>query len=164
MSISVADIVADIELGQFAQNTWRKAPTQTTGSGIWFDLSLSPGNPVPQYFAASPMVATALARSADVGLNYGPLIVSPSPRYLLRLSALTVTATAVPLPMILMDYLRYVPFVDMSITDPAPVTNNIALPRYPTGEGVKMMAVVRNKNSTVGRPPCAAITTKFRIG
>lgn len=33
---------------------WRKTPSQVTTAGVWFDLSMSPGNPNPQYYAATP--------------------------------------------------------------------------------------------------------------
>jgi hypothetical protein len=63
-----------------------------------------------------------------------------------RLMALTVTAGAVPLPMVLCDYLLYYPFIDEGVTDPqtmdAGVASPAALTRYTDGVGVQMMAVV----------------------
>lgn len=137
---NVAQLVAAYEAGQSHYRTWRKVPTQTTASGIWFDLSMSPGNPVPNYYAATPLVAIGLARSTDGGLDHGPAA-SPAVKYLRRFMAMTQTATAAPLPILLLDYLMYYPFVDMSVVDVQPLTTSIALPRYPTGEGVQMMAV-----------------------
>ncbi len=137
---NVAQIVDAYEAGQSHYRTWRKVPTQTTGSGIWFDLSMSPGNPIPNYYAATPLVAIALSRSTDGGLDHGPAV-SPAVKYLRRFLAMTPTATAAPLPILLLDYLMYYPFVDMSVVDVQPLTTGIALPRYPTGEGVQMMAV-----------------------
>lgn len=119
---------------------WRKAPTQTTARGIWFDLSMSPGNPVPNYYAATPLVSKRLAQSTDGGLFHGA-DVAPSTKHLHRLMALTVTTTAVPLPMILCDYLLYYPFVDMSVTDPQSMVVGETLSRYTDGAGVRMMAV-----------------------
>lgn len=55
--------------------------------------------------------------------------------------AFTVTATALPMPIILCDYLLYYPTIDESITDVQPMTNSVPLPRYTTGDGVMMMAV-----------------------
>jgi len=139
MPANVGDIADAYNLGRTTYRPWRKVPTQTTASGIWFDLSMSPGNPVPQYYAASPLVSTALARSTDGGLDHGGNV-SPKIKSLHKMMALTVTATAAPLPMIVCDYLMYYPFVAMD-TGPQPMTNSITVPRYTTGAGVQMMAI-----------------------
>jgi hypothetical protein len=55
--------------------------------------------------------------------------------------AISLTATAVPLPCILCDYLLYYPFIDMSTTDPQAMIVGEALTRYTDGVGVQMMAV-----------------------
>lgn len=131
------------DAGQFQITSWRKQPTQTTASGIWFDLSMSPGNPVPNYYAAAPIQAKVLARSTDYGINHGPAV-SPKTKHLKQLMAVSVTATAAPLPMILCDYLLYYPFVDMSISggEFQPMDNGTAsLTRYTDGAGVQIMAV-----------------------
>lgn len=139
MPANVASIIEAYDAGKSHYRTWRKVPTQTTGSGIWFDLSLSPGNPVPQYYAAAPLTAIALARSTDGGLDHGPNV-SPSTKHLHRFMAMTQTATAVPLPIIICDYLMYYPFVAMDAGDQA-MTNVVTIPRYTTGAGVQIMAV-----------------------
>ena len=139
MPANVASIIAAYDAGQSHYRTWRKVPTQTTGSGIWFDLSLSPGNPVPQYYAAAPLAAIALARSTDGGLDHGPNV-SPYTKHLHKFMAMTQTATAVPLPMILCDYLMYYPFVAMDAGEQT-MTNSVTIPRYTDGAGVEIMAV-----------------------
>ena len=134
----------DAELnGQCRYSTWRKSPTQTTGSGIWFDLCLSPGNPVPNYYAAAPGVAIRLAQSTDGGLYHsGPVSGLGMTKHLRKLTAMTLTGTAVPLPMMLLDYLLFYPFLDESVTDPQMLDNAVGLSRYASGAGVQMMAVV----------------------
>lgn len=138
---SVRDLIDAEIAGKTRFSTWRKTPSQTTASGFWFDLSMSPGNPAPQYYAASPYAAIALAQSSDGGLYHGRSV-APENKYLRKCMALATTATAVPLPMILLDYLLFYPFIDESINDVQPMTNVVTLPRYTTGEGVQMMAVV----------------------
>lgn len=130
------------ELGRVKFSSWRKQPTQTTGSGIWFDISMSPGNPVPNYYAATPLEAKVLARSTDYGIDHGGPV-APMTKHLKSLMAMTVTATAVPLPMILCDYLLYYPFVDMSVAggEYQPMVNNASLTRYADGKGVQIMPV-----------------------
>lgn len=137
--------------GQTFFSAWRKTPTQATGSGIWFDLSMSPGNPVPNYYAAAPNIAIALSQSADGGIPHGAAV-TPSAKHLKSFTVLTVTAAAVPMTMILCDYLMFYPFVDMSITDPQALTTSITLPRYPTGAGVQIMAVEVAGQSGAGNP------------
>lgn len=138
---NVAELV-DAEIsGAVKLSSWRKQPTQTTALGFWFDLSMSPGNPVPQYYAASPGVSVAMSQSSDGGIFHGGAV-SPARKYLRRMMAMTVTSTAVPMPMILCDYLLYYPFLDESTTDPQTLTNSATLPRYTDGDGVQMMAVV----------------------
>lgn len=136
-------IVDAYDAGRFKLSSWRKQPTQTTASGIWFDLSMSPGNPVPNYYAAAPLQAKVLARSSDYGIDHGPAV-APMTKHLKQFMALTVTATAAPLPMILCDYLMYYPFVDMSVAggEYQPLDNGTAsLTRYTSGSGVQIMAV-----------------------
>ncbi len=136
----IYDLV-DAELeGAVKFSTWRKQPTQTTASGFWFDLSMSPGNPVPQYYAASPGVSVAMRQSTDGGIFHGGSV-SPAKKFVRELMAMTVTATAVPMPMILLDYLLYYPFIDESSTDEQALTTIVTLPRYTDGAGVQMMAI-----------------------
>jgi hypothetical protein len=78
---------------------------------------MSPGNPVPNFYAAAPLESKALAQSTDGGMYHGAAPGGTYTKHLRRIMALTVTTTAVPLPCILCDYLLYYPFVDMSVTD-----------------------------------------------
>lgn len=139
MASNVREIVNAYEAGQYLIRTWRKVPTQTTASGIWFDLSMSPGNPVPQYYAATPLAATVLARSTDGGIDHGPNV-SPSTKYLRRFMAMTQTTTAVPLPIYILDYLMYYSFVTMDVGT-QDLNNTNSLTRYTDGVGVEIMAV-----------------------
>jgi hypothetical protein len=146
-----ADLVAAENDGKFWFSTWRKTPTQTTGAGIWFDLSMSPGNPVPNYYAASPNIAIALKQSTDGGIPHGGAV-APFKKYLKQITALTTTAAAVPLPMILCDYLLFYPFVDMSVTDPQAMDNTVTLPRSISGKGVQIMPVEVAGQTGIGNP------------
>lgn len=139
--------------GQTAFFTWRKTPNQITLANIWFDLSMSPGNPVPNYYIASFLIATALAQSTDGGIGHGSSVAQLNmKKYLKAFMGMVQTATAIPLSMILCDYLLFYPFIDMSTTDPQAMTNNVTLPRYITGKGVKIMAVEVAGQSGIGNP------------
>lgn len=130
----------EISIGSTKLSSYRKIPTQTTATGFWFDLSMSPGNPLPQYYAATPLNATILSRSTDGGLDHGGSV-SPSKKFLRKALAMTVTSTVVPCPIIICDYLLYYPFIDEGTTDTQTLINTNTLTRYTDGVGVMAMAV-----------------------
>jgi hypothetical protein len=120
---------------------WRKVPTQVTTAGIWFDLSLSPGNPVPKYwFDATPLIAKQIAQSTDWGLYHWPNT-TPRNQYLRMTTAMSNSATGLPLPLTLCDFLLYYPSVDDSILDPQVLDNTVTLPRYTDWKWVQVIAV-----------------------
>jgi len=121
--------------------SWRKQPTQTTAAGIWFDLSMSPGNPVPNYYIGPSGVFTPLRYSTDGGIPHGQSV-APKTKILRTFNAQTATATAVPLPIQILDYLGFYPFIDESVTDEQFMVNSTPLPRYADGKGVMMLPVV----------------------
>lgn len=144
MAIYNTKDVIDAELeGRVRNYVWRKTPSQASTAGIWFDTSMSPGNPPAQYFIGGILTATVLARSTDGGLQHGANV-SPSTKYLRSVTTMTATATALPMPMILCDYLMVYPFVDMSVTDQQDMTNTNVLTRYTDGKGVQVMAILTN--------------------
>jgi hypothetical protein len=140
MSTGLKQII-DAELeGKTRTYSWRKNPTQTTVSGYWFDLSMSPGNPVPQYYIGGQGVATQLKQSTDGGLFHGANV-SPSVKYLRSLTVRETIATPLPMNMMLLDYLMFYSFIDEGTTDEQILVNNVSLPRFTDGAGVQVMAV-----------------------
>lgn len=132
---------AEITYGRSRLYSWRKSPSQVTTAGIWFDLALSPGNPVPKFwFDATPLIAKQIAQSTDGGLYHGANV-SPYTKYLRTTMAMTTTSTALPMTMVLCDYLLYYPTIDESTTDEQLMDNTTTLPRYTDGDGVQMIAV-----------------------
>lgn len=142
MSLNSTKQLVDAELeGRIRRYTWRKSPSQATTAGYWFDLSLSPGNPVPKYwFDAPPAIAKTVAQSTDGGIFHGANT-SPMSQYLRMTTAMTATATSLPLPLILCDFLLYYPSIDDSILDPQILDNTVTLPRYTDGKGVQILAI-----------------------
>ena len=126
--------------GKLRYSTWRKLPNLTTPAGGWFDLSLSPGNPMPQYYAATPSAAIALAQSSDGGLYHGGGVF-PKTKHLRAITIMSSSATPLPLTAILLDYCLFYPFIEEGSTDEQPLINNVALTRYTSGEGLQIMAV-----------------------
>jgi hypothetical protein len=138
---SIKDVVnAELE-GRVRDYTWRKTPSAVTSAGLWFDITLSPGNPGPKYyFDAPPLIAKAMSQSADGGIYHGPNV-SPSQKFLRKITAFTAVATGLPMAIHLLDYLIYYPTIDDSTTDEQILDNTVTLPRYTTGEGVQVLAV-----------------------
>lgn len=127
--------------GKERRYTWRKTPSQVTTAGLWFDLSMSPGRPVPKYwFDAPPAIAKQITYSADGGLEHGGGV-SPAEKYLRLTTGIATASTALPLTMILCDYLLYYPSIDDSVLDEQILDNTVTLPRYTDGEGVQVIAV-----------------------
>ncbi|MGL4638062.1 MAG: hypothetical protein ACRCWF_18935 [Beijerinckiaceae bacterium] len=120
---------------------WRKQPTQVTGGGIWFDLSMSPGNPRPNNYVGPAAAFTALSQSKDGGVPHGQPV-APKTKYLQIIEAQTSVAAATPLPMMILDYLGFYPFIDQSDTDEQVLDNTNSLTRYADGEGVMIMPIV----------------------
>lgn len=143
---NLTSYVNSLNEGRNHYTTWRKTPSQVTTAGIWFDMSMSPGNPNPQYYAATPLIAQQMKRSTDGGLNHGS-DVTPYSKYVHRFLMLSNSATGLPMPYILCDYLLYYPFIDTGTNDQQDLTNSVTLPRYTDGVGVQMMAVSVASNS-----------------
>lgn len=127
--------------GKERRYTWRKTPSQVTTAGLWFDLSMSPGRPVPKYwFDAPPAIAKGIFYSTDGGLEHGGGV-SPAEKYLRLTTGIATASTALPLTLILCDYLLYYPSIDDSVLDEQIMDNTVILPRYTDGEGVQVIAV-----------------------
>jgi hypothetical protein len=135
-------------LGQSHYSFWRKTPSQVTVSGYWFDMSMSPGNPVPQYYAASPLIAQQMKQSTDGGIRHGSTRTGTS-KFIKRFLMMSSVATGIPMPWVLCDYLLYYPFVDTGTNDEQLMTNSVSLPRFTDGVGVQMMAVSVAANSSL---------------
>lgn len=124
--------------GKLRRFSFRKTPAQATVQGIWTDLSMSPGNPVPNYYASEPLVSALL--DGNEGLFHGG-DVSPSTKHLKELLVLSNSATGLPLRLLLCDYLLYYPFVDQG-GGTQDMENSAGLGRYASGHGVQIMAVL----------------------
>jgi len=119
--------------------SFRKVVSQTVNStNVWMDLSMSSGNPSPQYYASSPLVASTLDGSR--GIFHGA-DKSPSTKWLYEFGVTASNVNAVS-QYRLVDYLLYYSFVDLDDTDVQTFNNTTTLPRYTTGAGVRVMGTV----------------------
>ena len=133
-------------------STFRKVPAATaTVTGQWFDYGYAAGNPIPNYYAASPLVAAVLEPEKGIVV---PRMAAGEQQFLHRLTVMTVSSSATSItnqaqPLILCDYLLFYPFVDMDAAgEDQAMDNSTSLPRYADGVGVQMMMV--NQSNTVG--------------
>lgn len=136
--LNARDVADAQDAGRYTYSSFRKMPTQMTGAGIWFDLSMSPGNPAPNYFIGSPNVFVPLAQSTDGGLRHGGNV--GTKKHLRKLMAFSTVTT--PISGRLLDYLGFYGFVDESVTDEQFMDNTVGLTRYANGKGVMLMPVV----------------------
>jgi len=138
---NIEQLVEAEESGKMRIYTWRKTPSQVTTTRFWFDLSMSPGRPVPKYwFDSTPLIAKTVNYSTDGGLEHGGGV-SPSEKYLRMTSVHATAATALPMTLLLCDYLLYYPSIDDSVLTEQVLDNTETLPRYTDGEGVQVIAV-----------------------
>ena len=124
---------------------FRKVPPSTaTIAGQWFDYSTASGVPVPNYYASAPLTAQRLdpltgifvpAQNADRWLK----------KVVVMSAAAGVTTTSNQnQALMLLDYLLYVPFIDLDAAGEEQVFDTtIGLDRYTSGEGVQMMLVTQ---------------------
>ena len=129
------------DAGQYLYASFRKQPTQSTSVGVWFDLSMSPGNPAPNYYIGSPGVFVPLKQSTDGGLRHGGNV-SPAKKFLRKLMVTTNTAAAAVTTLKLLDYIGFYGFIDESVLGEQFLDNTTPLPRHTDGEGVQLMPVV----------------------
>jgi len=133
--------------GACSYTSYRKTPSQATVAGWWVDLSMSSGNPPPNYYASAPLVAATL--DGLRGMNHGS-DKSPAYTYLQRLSLCTPTAGLVG-RYALLDYCLYYPFIDGDDGDLQIMDNTVTLPRYTSGAGVQAMLVAAAPTTGGGR-------------
>ena len=149
---SYKDLVDAEENGQTFIGGFRKifSPTST---GSWFDITLSPGNPLPFYYASTPLFGQPLSQQANGGIPHNQPVASLG--YKTYLKTLAISPTGIQFcsgPMILMDYLFYYPFIDTSSTDEQFLSQSEGLPRYTDGKGVSVMAVQMAGLLGIGSP------------
>ena len=143
------------EDGKHWISTYRKAlSASATITGQYFDYGYAGGNPIPNYYAASPLEAATLEREKGI---ICPRIGASEKLYLHRWTAMTAAASATSTTnanqeLWLLDYLLYYPFVDMDAAGEDQVmTQTESLTRYTDGVGVQMMVVAQSPTVGGGR-------------
>lgn len=133
------DVVDKINQGRSRYFGWRKVPNQTTTAGFWIDLSMAPGNPVPNFYASEPLVANTF--NSKKGLYHGEAV-APDTKQIKTITAMASAVGGSASVLVLCDYLLYYPFIDQSVAGPSVLDNTVTLPRFQSGEGVQAMVVL----------------------
>lgn len=133
------------EGGQYWQQYWRKLYPYTTYAGTAVDLSMSTGNPRPNYYVGDQFTATRF--NGNYGIFHGGDVAEGQKKYIHKLN-INATATAYGnSAFIVCDYLLFYPLIDGSSTDEQLLTNTVTLPRYTDGLGVQIAVVITNLHS-----------------
>lgn len=119
-------------------------PSAATIAGQWFDYSTAAGVPVPNYYASSPLVAAKLEANTGIFVpqqNAGRWL---KKIVVMSAAAGVTTTTNQNQSLMLLDYLLYVPFIDLDAAGEEQVFDTaIGLDRYTDGIGVQMMLVTQ---------------------
>lgn len=134
---NVTAFAAAYDEGRTSFCSFRKVPSQASVTNWWVDLSMAAGNPLPNYYASSPLVAATLDPYRGI---YHGASQAPASKHLAEFGVMTPSGTLLG-QFCLLDYLLYYPFVDMDTLDAQLMDNTVVLPRYEDGDGVRVMAV-----------------------
>lgn len=139
---SVKSYVDSVESGNHQITNFRKVITYNGTINLWSDISMSSGNPRPNFYAATPLAADTL--NGNFGIYHGQNV-SPKTKHLSKITlSNNITTIGAINNFILCDYLMYYPFIDGDSTDLQNLDNTSAtLPRYTDGVGVYAMLVAQ---------------------
>ena len=118
-----------------------KGTVQSSGTaGNWIDASMSSGIPKYNAYAGNQLEATQLIGTGNAGIYSGPTPPNGTEKYLTQIGLRA--SAAVPSFVTLCDYLLFYPLIDLDSTDLQEFTNDVGLPRYTDGDGVRAMIVI----------------------
>jgi hypothetical protein len=127
-------------------------------AGRWYDLSMGTGNPRLNVYPGGLAEATRLWYKSSGSIYSGTPINSGETKHLTRMTAWATAATVANSMLMLCDYLMFYALIDADGSGEQTLTTEIALPRYPTGEGVQMMFVT---TSDLGATPGVLARAKY---
>lgn len=124
---------------------FRKVPASAaTVAGQWFDYSTAAGVPVPNYYASSPLIAERLSARNGIYVPEQSTARWIKKVVLMSAAASVTSTTNQNQKLMLLDYLLYVPFVDLDAAGEEQVFDtSVGLDRYTDGVGVQMMLVTQ---------------------
>jgi hypothetical protein len=144
---SVAEVAAAVEQGRHhIQHFIRTSVYGSFGTNPFGDFSVASGIPSYNAYVGTALEATQLIGQRNNSIYVGPGI--STERYLLSMS-LTHGGTTGFLPSVyFLDYLMFYPYIDLDNTDQQDLTNDVTLPRYTDGEGVRMLMMMQTPGTS----------------
>lgn len=142
---NVAAWAASEDEGRSWLSFFRKVPPSTaTIAGQWFDYSTASGVPVPNYYASAPLVSQRLDPLTGIFVP-----AQNAARWLKKIVVMSAAASVTGTTnqnqtLMLLDYLLYVPFIDLDAAGEEQVFDTTTgLDRNTDGVGVQMMMVTQ---------------------
>ena len=124
-------------------------------SNVFGDASIGSGVPNYNAYLGSALEATQMIGTGNRSIYVGPGI--NTERYLLSLSLTMAGSVGYFATTYFLDYLLSYAYVDLDSTDEQLLDNPVTLPRYTSGEGVRMIAVMQ----TPGTGGATTMTVKY---
>lgn len=109
-------------------------------TGYFIDLNQSSGTPKYNPFAGTELTATTLVGGGNAGIYPGNFITG-STKHLARWQMTQIANTSID-NVFLNDYLMFYPLIDCDNVDTQDFINIETLPRYESGEGVRIVLIV----------------------
>lgn len=149
---SVAEYASADESGQVWISSFRKTvASAATTTNAWLDYTYSPGSPVANFYASTPLTAALV--EADKGIYTGGNV-APATKHLKNLMLMSAASSATSTTngrqeIAVCDYLLYYPFIDTdAIGEVQTLDNTVTIPRYSGGQ---VIAVAQSASSTIGQ-------------
>jgi hypothetical protein len=139
---SVAEVADAVEQGRHhIQHFIRTGVNGAFGTNPFGDASIGSGLPSYNAYLGPALEATQLIGQRNNSIYVGPAGVSE--RYLLSMSMTHGGAGGFMATAYFVDYLLSYAYIDLDSTDQQDLTNDVTLPRYADGEGVRMTMLMQ---------------------
>lgn len=120
-------------------------------AGMAGDLSMAAGIPKYNAYVGTQNEATPMYGSGNFGIYTGPDPAVGETKHIADIALNTTSATLAPASFYLCDYLMHYPLTDMDNTDEQFMDNTATLPRYVSGNGVRLMIVTTTPQTAVAQ-------------
>jgi hypothetical protein len=127
-------------------------------AGRWYDLSMGSGTPRLNVYPGGLAEATRLWYKSSGAIFSGTPVNAGETKHLSRMHVMATAATVANSMLMLCDYLMFYALVDADGAGVQDLTTEIALPRYPTGDGVQMLLVT---TTDLGATPGVLVRARY---
>lgn len=138
----------DIDDTKLWYGMWRKTTAVTAVSNQWYDDSMLAGIPAANFYASLPLAAATL--DANDGIRHWRLEDGASEHLLEGMVFGNAGTLEAPAQFLICDWLLYYPFLDGDSADAQDLINDVTLPRYTDGAGLRAFIVAQGTGTGVG--------------